>query len=320
MKYSALSAITALSILLANCNINDKGTVEEHVQFIKGYSNNQLEILDWGGKGPTILFLSGLGNTAHVFNDFAPRFTDDFRVIGLTRRGFGKSAPAAEYDLTALTGDILSVLDSLHIEKIILAGHSVAGEEITKFAVLYPHRVDKIIYIDAAYDRTGIDTLIKDAPAFPTPKTEDSASIESLQRYYTSMNGVAISDEEIREVSIFSKDGRYIKGITADSIIGAIIQGTIRPEYSKVKCPAFAIYAVNNSAAEMIPFYSTLDSTNISKADRTFELFKRAGKIEREKFKTEVQNSVVAEIKGGNHYLFISDADEVEKLIRQFLK
>jgi hypothetical protein len=69
----------------------------------------------------------------------------------------------------------------------------------------------------------------------------------------------------------------------------------------------------------MIPFYSTLDSVNILKANRMFDGFNRAGIQERNRFKKEVQNSVVAEIKDGHHYLFISNADEVEKLIRSFL-
>src|SRR4051812_39477486 len=51
-----------------------------------------LEVLDWGGRGPTLVFLAGGGNTAHVFDDFAPQFADSFHVIGITRRGFGASA------------------------------------------------------------------------------------------------------------------------------------------------------------------------------------------------------------------------------------
>ena len=304
---------------MVSCTSDNKTQSEPHIKFINGYTNNRLEILDCGGEGRTILLLAGLGNTAHVFNDFAPRFTDSFHVLALTRRGFGKSQPSSGYDLTALTGDILSVLDSLHIEKIILAGHSVAGEEITKFAVLYPERVDKVIYIDAAYDRTGMDSLLRDMPARPQPKTQDSASLENLQKYYTSLNGVAMPDEEIKETSIFSKDGRYVKDVTADSIIGAIIGGTIHPEYTKVKCPALAIYAVNSSVANMIPFYATLDSVNVLKANRMFDGFSRAAIQERIRFKKEVQNSVVAEIKDGHHYLFISNAEEIARLIRNFL-
>ena len=51
----------------------------------------KLHYLDWGGKGETLLFLHGLGDTAHIFDVLAPRFTNEFRVVGLTRLGHGES-------------------------------------------------------------------------------------------------------------------------------------------------------------------------------------------------------------------------------------
>ena len=51
----------------------------------------RLHYLDWGGKGDTMLFLHGLGDTAHIYDDLAPKFTNQFRVLGLTRRGHGQS-------------------------------------------------------------------------------------------------------------------------------------------------------------------------------------------------------------------------------------
>jgi len=37
--------------------------------------NVKLEVLDWGGTGRPLVLLAGLGNTAHVFDDFAPKLT-----------------------------------------------------------------------------------------------------------------------------------------------------------------------------------------------------------------------------------------------------
>jgi len=57
----------------------------------------RLHYVDWGGGGQTILFLIGGGNgSAHTFDSFAPRFTDRFRVLGLTRRGQGPSAKSTQ--------------------------------------------------------------------------------------------------------------------------------------------------------------------------------------------------------------------------------
>ena len=35
----------------------------------------QLEVLDWGGSGPALVLLAGLGATAHHYDDFAPALT-----------------------------------------------------------------------------------------------------------------------------------------------------------------------------------------------------------------------------------------------------
>src|ERR1700680_1450721 len=62
------------------------------VQFVTVDENVRLEVLDWGGSGRPVVLLSGLGNTAHIFDDFAPKLTSEFHIYGITRRGFGNSS------------------------------------------------------------------------------------------------------------------------------------------------------------------------------------------------------------------------------------
>jgi hypothetical protein len=42
------------------------------IKSVFGSTGNQLEVLYWGGKGSAILFLPGLGNTAHVYDILHP--------------------------------------------------------------------------------------------------------------------------------------------------------------------------------------------------------------------------------------------------------
>jgi hypothetical protein len=99
----------------------------------------KLHYLDWGGKGETLLFLHGLGDSAHIFDDIAPKFTDHFRVLALTRRGHGLSdKPQTGYETSTLVEDIRQFLDALKIKRVSLVGHSMADKEMTLFAGLYP--------------------------------------------------------------------------------------------------------------------------------------------------------------------------------------
>jgi pimeloyl-ACP methyl ester carboxylesterase len=111
-------------------------------------------VLDWGGTGPPLVFLAGFGNTAHVFDGFAPRFTGKHHVYGITRRGFGRStapAPTPEnYDPDRLGDDVVAVLAALRLERPVLVGHSIAGQELSSIGSRHPEKVAGLIYLDAA--------------------------------------------------------------------------------------------------------------------------------------------------------------------------
>ncbi len=125
----------------------------------------RLEILDWGGSGPPLVLLAGLGNTAHVFDRFAPKLAASNHVYGITRRGFGaSSAPQSGYSADRLGDDVLAAIDSLKLTRPVLAGHSIAGEELSSIGSRFPGRVAGLIYLDAGfsysfYNRgTALDT------------------------------------------------------------------------------------------------------------------------------------------------------------------
>lgn len=148
--------------------------------FVSGFVTVQglkLHYLDWGGKGEPLLFLSGTGDTAYAFKDFAPRFSDRFRVIALTRRGYGKSGkPASGYDIPTLGKDVLGFLDKKGIKQTNIICHSAGGDETTYLAVKHPNRVKKLVYMEAAYNRTSIaamEELDPMGPGQPSSKEQE---------------------------------------------------------------------------------------------------------------------------------------------------
>ncbi|CAA9500978.1 MAG: hypothetical protein AVDCRST_MAG96-1969 [uncultured Segetibacter sp.] len=305
---------------LSSCRKDHQRQAYE-TKFINGSTNNRLEVLDWGGKGQPILFLTGLGNTAHAFVDFAPKFTDKFHVYVMSRRGYGASEQTANgYGVDTLANDIFTVTKALQLNKVILIGHSIAGDEISKFASSYPGSVDKVIYLDAAYDRTNLDSFNSHMPAFPNPTTQDSSSLQSIKNFMARTTGISMPDEELKNTIVFSSDGRYQKHITPDFIPALILKGVERPDYKNIKCAALAIYAVSTSVNQLFPFYASLDADNKKRADISFRFYTNYAEEQRETFRKEVKNGAVKEIKGAHHYVFISNADETETLIREFLK
>lgn len=115
----------------------------------------EIEVVDWGGTGPALVFVPGLGDTAHVFDKFGPKFTKTNHVYGITRRGFGRSsAPPltdANYDANRLGDDVVAVIDVLKLERPVLVGHSIGGSELSSVGDRYPDKVSGLIYLDAAF-------------------------------------------------------------------------------------------------------------------------------------------------------------------------
>src|SRR5258708_23494584 len=87
-------------------------------RFVSVDKDVRLEVLDWGGHGRPIVLLAGGGDTAHVFDDFAPKLTAQFHVYGITRRGFGASGYAATDDPADRLGeDVVAGIAALKLTR-----------------------------------------------------------------------------------------------------------------------------------------------------------------------------------------------------------
>lgn len=272
-----------------------RDTTRHTAHFVTVQRGVKLHYLDFGGSGPPLVFLAGLGNTAHAFDDFAPAFTDRFHVFAITRRGFGESDhPEEGYDPPRLAADIKAVLDSLKLTRVSFIGHSIAGEEMTRFAVTYPARIDKLVFLDGAYDRVRASMLITD-DSVPEPRGElveapakaDTSSEAAYVAYVRRSRGVNIPEADIR--MRFRSDGwQEERGYAYQHI-------TVEtPQYKRLKAPSLAVYAVDDSSDEL---YSLL----------------------RDEFRDEVANGQVLELHGAHHWIFVSNRAEVLAACRKFL-
>jgi non-heme chloroperoxidase len=265
-------------------------------------NNVKLHYLDWGGKGDTILFLHGMGDTAHVYDQLAPRFTNHFRVLGLTRRGHGESEiPENGYDTATLVEDIRQFLDVLKIQRVVLAGHSFAGDELTRFAVVHPDRVIKLIYFDSAYDHSRVPESLRFKPLhgwggnlFPTK--DESESRTGARRWITRLFG------EKRGPAIYSM---------MESAYSA------RAEYDKIKAPALAFFAIGYQkdvdAAETLPEPRRQSVLEFLKTQRKYH------EQEIEHFRAEIPNGRTIILTNATHSCFSDRQDDVLREMRQFL-
>lgn len=150
---SALVAQCLVALLLTSVAHADWQDPSPHrVSLIEVEKDIGLEVLDWGGSGQPIVLLAGLGHSAHVFDDFALKLAREYRVFGVTRRGYGgSSVPDDGYTSDRLADDVIAVIDALDLETPIIIGHSIAGLELSSIGSRHVGRVAGIIYLDATF-------------------------------------------------------------------------------------------------------------------------------------------------------------------------
>jgi len=183
------------------------------VRWITVDSSVRLEVLDWGGSGRPVVLL-GCYLTAHVYDEFAPKLTNQFHVYGITRRGIGASdKPAIGYAVQRSADDVLEVLDSLKAQKTLLVGNSCGGQVVTMFASQHSDRLSGLVYLDGASDPTtpAYDPPMPDPTTLPrsikpTP-APDYSSFEAYRVSQRRAHGFAFPEAEWRQQFLANPDG-----------------------------------------------------------------------------------------------------------------
>ena len=242
----------------------------------------KLHFVDWGGTGEPLLFLTGGGGSAHQFDAVAQKFTDRFRVLGLTRRGQRPSdIPASGYDTTTLAEDIKAFLDFAQISRVTLVGYSIAGDEQTKFAVLYPARVNKLVYLDAAFDRaSGKKLSDKLQPIFQLPVPAFEHPTSAL------IDGAQAAD----------------------------------PDYASVRAPALAFCVVDGQPGGITPEMDAATKAKI--VSLWHDYVAPFAAQQRERFRREMQHGRIVELRNTDHQRIIRDPRVIAEIVsemRRFL-
>ncbi len=211
----------------------------------------RLNYLDWSGSGPTLILIHGYSDNPHVFDDLAPAFTDSFHVIAYARRGHGQTEAKEPYDTPTLTEDLRGLMDKLDIAKAHLAGWSMGGNEITAMASTHPERVDRIVYLDAAYDWSDPASAeaFKSIPTHMNATASDMVSLDAYRAYQRTSWLPGVSDSSrwesyMRDLVVMQPDGSLrlaMTDIASQALFTTLI--TDRRNYTKVHSPALAIFA-----------------------------------------------------------------------------
>ena len=319
MKFRMLALIAFTALFAHGLHAQDRPDTSTHtVQFITVDKDVKLEVLDWGGTGRPLVFLAGGGRTAHDYDDFAPKFTSKYHAFGITRRGFGassKPAPtSANYAADRLADDVLAVMNALKLNRPVLIGHSLAGEELSSIGSRYPEKVAGLIYLDAAYPWAFYDSSKGDSwldmlavkkvlDALAAGATYDRAFVQDLSASVSQL-AKDMPDEEKRTASMPGAAPGAPPPISLAMLFG-------EQKYTKIPVPILAISAVPHNLDGAPGDASTKAALKAADLARTTALANT--------FEAGVPSAHVIRIANADHTVFRSNEPEVFQEMDAFL-
>lgn len=311
--------------------VRSQGASRAQLRLVTVEEDVRLEVIDWGGSGRPLVLLAGSGNTAHVFDDFAPKLAESGHVYGITRRGYGASShPPSDYDDQRLADDVLTVLDTLAIDRPVLVGHSMAGGELTTLGSQHSNRLSGLVYLDALGDPrdvpAGDPAYMALYQALPAPmRNPPSADYSSFSAYRTAQrrNGQAVFPEsELRQLFAAKADGSMGPyKASSGTIHNAIGVGQKRRDYSRIQVPvlAFSDFMLQPDSSSQRGTYQPQNDEERAAVRAVSAATKAYVDRWAAHLKRDVPEARLLDLPGSDHFVFLSHESDVLGEIRRFV-
>ena len=162
---------------------------------------------DAGSSGTPMLLVHGLGDEADTWRHVLPALAAQRRVIAIDLPGFGRSdKPDAPYAVPWFAGVLLDLLDTLQIERVALAGHSLGAVTSHWLMLEQPARIDRLALLDGGLvskpGKLDMGTLLFLAPGigewlYTRLRKDPQAAYDSLRPYYANLDSLPEADRTL---------------------------------------------------------------------------------------------------------------------------
>jgi pimeloyl-ACP methyl ester carboxylesterase len=272
-----------------------------------GVGGMTLHFATWGQRtnaGRAVLLVHGLTASSREFAKLGPKLADQgWYAIAPDLRGRGLSAkPPHGYGLPFHANDLLTLCDTLGLQTIHFAGHSLGAAIGLYLAALYPQRVGKLVMIDAG-GKIPEDT-----------QQAIAASVNRLGTVYPSLDGFLGLMRQLPMLQwneFWEQYFRYDAEVHAD---GTVTSRVPRHVVDEEGAALAAIRTENLPAFVRQPTLILRATLGTLTPDRGFVLPRE----EAERLRGVMPNCQVVEVPDTNHYTIML-SDMLDQAILQFL-
>lgn len=188
MRY--LKVIAAIFIVIAAFNAHAQ---EGYLFAVKTITLNieqqevkmaYMDTIPANANGHTVIMFHGKNFNGYYWKGVAAHLLQKgYRVVIPDQVGWGRSdKPNIHYSFHQMASDNKALFDSLHVSKVIVIGHSMGGMLATRFTLMYPGIVEKLVLEDPI----GLEdykTFVPYVSVDEQYKIESGATYGSLKKY-----------------------------------------------------------------------------------------------------------------------------------------
>ncbi|TFF84974.1 MAG: alpha/beta hydrolase [Promethearchaeota archaeon] len=259
------------------------------------------------GKGHPIILIHGIGGKKETWIAQIEELKKDFHLIIFDLRGVGKSdRPNVPYTMQMLANDVKGLMDFLKLTSAHIIGRSLGGMIAQYFALLYPQYVDKLVLM----------TTNPQVPDDQAAKLIKQGRIEEIRHLKENPEKTFWKNARI----LFHKDFRK-----------ALKQNPEKTFYDSFSAQDLIEETIKNPS-------TPIDIENLSNTLRSHNIIDKIHKITKEtllisgshdrltpkssmmEIHKRIPNSRIEVIKKSGHFLHLSRAPKVNKLLIEFLK
>jgi pimeloyl-ACP methyl ester carboxylesterase len=264
--------------------------------------------------GKTVLLLHGKSFSGFYWESSIKMLrAAGYRVIVPDQLGFGKSSklPALPYSFDLLTAATAKLLDQLHIDRCVVAGHSFGGMLAVYFARTYPERISHLV-LENPIGLEDYRAVVPPQPGAALLKVEMSLSTDGYRNFLKNFFASWKPEYEVY-VDVFARlrqSPDYPRFAKASAqIYQMIYQQPIRHEYPLIKVPALLIIGQADRSAFFRRFAPPEATSTLGNWPA---LGKQAAK--------DIPGAKLVEIFGAGHVPHVETPELFEKALLEFIK
>jgi pimeloyl-ACP methyl ester carboxylesterase len=261
----------------------------------------------------TVLLFHGKNFNGYYWKDVIAFLAKaGYRVIVPDQPGWGQSdKPDLHYSFHLLSYAMRQLLDTLHITKIYLVGHSMGGMLAARFAMMYPEMINRLVLEDPI----GLEDYKRFVPYRTIEQQyqqEKNATYESYkkyqQSYYPQWKPEYEQYVQAQAEALKSADFDHIAWVNAVTY-QMIYEQPVCYEWDRIQAPTLLIIGQE-------------DRTVVGKALLSDDDKSRYGQYPSlgRKTKEQIPNAILVELPGIGHIPHIQDPPQFQQILLTFLK